>query len=133
MSVPNILEMSTPQLNATERARSAVEHSFGYLLNEVRTERASLGLPAEFEFVCLVHSHSVSWERGTEFVDAFVAGQPVALPQGSALVLARSREELYRILLTLYERGEGDASYVDYSRPDATLLHIHHPQGGRGG
>src|SRR5688572_13403638 len=121
--------MSTRPLTATERAQVAVEHTVGCLLDEVRAERASLGLPAAFEFVCLVHSHSVAWERGAEFVDAFIAGQPLALAHGSPLALARSREELYRILLTLYERGEGDASYVDYSRPDATLLHIHHPRG----
>src|SRR5688572_15060200 len=109
---------------ADEAARSDVEHVFGYLLDGIRAERALLGLPAEFEFVCLVHSHSVPFELGTQFVDGFTAGQSLVLPLGSSLVFARDREELYRAVLPLRKRGEHDASYYDYSRPDATLLHI---------
>lgn len=111
---------------APKEARSVVDHTFGYLLGEIRVDRVALGLPPEFDFVCLVHSHSVSYELSTQFVDAFTAGQPLALPEGSPLMLARDREQLYRALLPLYERGEHDASYCDYSRTDATLLHIHH-------
>jgi hypothetical protein len=96
------------------------------LLDEIRAERAALGLPAQFEFVCLVHGHSVPWELGAQFVDAFTAGQLRELPHGSPLIFARDREQLYRALLPLYEKGEHDASYYDYSRTDATLLHIHH-------
>src|SRR5687768_13031265 len=118
--------MTTTPHEATERAHSAVEHVFGHLLDEIRVERAALGLPPEFEFVCLVHGHSVPFELGTQFVDAFTAGQPLVLPHVSPLIFVRDREQLYRALLPLYERGEHDASYYDYSRPDATLLHIHH-------
>ena len=118
--------MTTTPNQAAEQAHSAVEHTFGYVLGVLRAERAALGLPPEFEFVCLVHSHSVSFELGTQFVDAFTAGQPLALPPDSPLILARDREQLYWALLPLYEKGENDASYYDYSRTDATLLHIHH-------
>lgn len=118
--------MTTTPREAAKQAHSAVEHTFGFVLDEVRAERAALGLPSEFEFVCLVHSHSVPFEQGTQFVDAFTAGQPLVLPRSSPLIFARDREQLYRALLPLYERGEHDASYYDYSRTDATLLHIHH-------
>ena len=77
--------MNTTPQEATERAQSAVDHAFGYLLDEIRGERARLGLPAAFEFVCLVHSHSVPWQSGTQCVDAFTAGQPLILPRGSPL------------------------------------------------
>jgi hypothetical protein len=115
----------TPQ-EAAEETRSAVEHTFGYVLDEILAERLALGLPPKFEFVCLVHSHSVPYELGARVVNAFTAGQPLALPEGSPLMFARDREQLYRALLPLYERGEHDASYCDYSRTEATLLHIHH-------
>jgi hypothetical protein len=118
--------MAMTQHEAEEEAHSAVEHTFGYVLDHVRAERAALGLPPEFEFVCLVHSHSVPFELGTQFVDAFTSGQPLALPHGSPLIFARDQEQLYRALLPLYERGEHDASYYDYSRTDSSLLHIHH-------
>jgi hypothetical protein len=111
---------------AAEEASSAVEYAFGYILSQIRAERAGIGLPSEFEFVCLVHSHSVPFELGTQFVDAFTSGQPLVLPHGSPLIFAHDREQLYRALLPLYERGEHDASYYDYSRTDASLLHIHH-------
>jgi hypothetical protein len=111
---------------AMERAQSTVEHAFGHLLDQIRSERVNLGLPTKFEFVCLVHGYSVPSELGIQFVDAFTTGQSLILPHGSPLTLARDREELYRALLPLYERGEKDASYCDYSRPDATLLHISH-------
>jgi hypothetical protein len=110
----------------SERTQHTVEHVFGVLLPEIRKERAACELPSEFDFVLLVHSHSVPFEHGTRFIDEFTAGLPIALPPDLGLALVHNREALFDALLPLIEKGEHDASFTDYSRPDATLVHIHY-------
>lgn len=111
------------------RIEDVVEHVFGYLLYQIRAERSALCLPTDFDFACLVHGHSVQWQIGLQFINAFTFGQPLLLPSDSPLAIVRDRDSLCDALLPLYARGEHDTSFADYSRPDASLLHIHNVHG----
>ncbi|HEY1172059.1 MAG TPA: hypothetical protein VGH19_11865 [Verrucomicrobiae bacterium] len=123
---------------ASIRAKDMVAHIFGHTLGEIRKERSHLGLPAEFEFLCLIKGHSASSKTTDQIRLGFIAGQSITslkelLPApghkrphaGKTIALVQHQEPLQQIFEALFTRGEHDTTWSGYHRPDATLLDIY--------
>jgi hypothetical protein len=127
---------------ASTQAQDIVDHIFGHLLPKIRTERSALGLPAEFDLLFLLQAHAAPAEITAQIIQHFKAGEPLASltellpapgpkppPAGKTVALVQHQEPLRQLLEAHYARGEHDTNFVDYHRPDATLLHIHNVHG----